>query len=151
MDLNKNIISTFALIAGLVLIFTFSSVYGWTPWKKKDANSSSNLVPAGIIGVKKHSSGNATVDLTPLFYDDGKLVFKISINTHNVDDLHKYNLKEITELKLGTLSLKPAKTPRLGGHHNSGKMVFEVNQLSDSFTITITGLDTPGKREFSWP
>lgn len=144
-------ISVIALITGLFMAFSFSLVYAWTPWQKKDANDGSSQVASGIIGSQKSSDGNVTVDLTPLSYDDGRLVVKISINTHNVDDLNKYNLKEIIALEIGNDSIKPVKTPRLGGHHNTGNIEFEVKKLPASFVIGITGLDSPGKREFKWP
>ncbi|MBU3915000.1 hypothetical protein KKA14_05635 [bacterium] len=140
-----------ALLTGLLVAISFSSIYGWSPWKKKDSTNESSQEGKGIFGVTKHSNGNTTVDLTPLSYEDGKLIVKISVNTHNVDDLDKYNLKEITKLETGSRAIKPVSTPSLGGHHNSGKIVFEVDVLPEKFSIGITGLDSPDKREFSWP
>ena len=129
------------LIAGFFITSFFSYTWGFTLWGKKESDQKAN----GIFGIKKQSGGDVTVDLTPLAYEEGKLVLRISINTHNVDDLNKYDLRKITTLEIGSNVIKPVKTPRLGGHHNSGKIVFEVDELPKQFAIRITGLDSPGK------
>ncbi|NQU64917.1 MAG: hypothetical protein HQ517_11655 [SAR324 cluster bacterium] len=147
---QKSILIT-TLITGFLISGFIFNVSAWSPWGKKDTGDESSRKVNGIFGVKKQSGGNVTVDLTPLSFEDGKLIIKVSISTHSVDDLNKYNLKEITQLEIGSNTIKPVKTPSLSGHHNSGKMVFEVAELPDKFAIGITGLDSPEKREFLWP
>lgn len=135
------------LIASFLIAGFFSYSYGFTLWGKKESGQKAE----GIFGVKKQSGGDVTVELTPLSYEEGELILRISINTHNVDDLNNYDLKKIMTLEIGSTVINPVKTPRLGGHHNSGKIVFEVEELPKQFAVGITGLNLAGKREFIWP
>ncbi len=139
------------IISGFLIAGFFSYTYGFTLWGKKDTSTELDQKADGIFGIKKQSGGDVTVDLTPLSYEEGKLVLRVSINTHNVNDLNKYDLKKITTLEIGSNVINPVKTPRLGGHHNSGKIVFEIDEFPKQFAVGITGLNSPGKREFVWP
>ncbi|MBU2649114.1 hypothetical protein KKI24_30685 [bacterium] len=151
MKKNQRALLVTTLLALFILAGFVSIGFAWTPWGKKDSDNESGQKANGIFGVKKQSGGDVTVDLTPVSFDDGELIIKISINTHNVDDLSKYDLREIIQLETGAASIKPVKTPRLGGHHNSGRIVFKVAELPDKFSIGITGLNSADKREFNWP
>jgi len=147
---NRSIILTI-LITSFLIVGFFSYTYGFSLWGNKESSTESEQKADGIFGVKKQSGGDVTVDLTPLSYEEGKLILRISINTHNVDDLNKYDLKKMMILEIESNAISPVKTPRLGGHHNAGKIVFEVDEFPKQFAVRITGLASPGKREFVWP
>lgn len=104
-----------------------------------------------IKGVKKTSEGEVIVYLTPIKFKKGELQVRIAIDTHNVDDLYKYNLKKIVTLDAGQNTVAPSSVPRLGGHHNNGKLVFKLDKLPNQLMIRITDLHDKGVREFIWP
>jgi hypothetical protein len=104
-----------------------------------------------IIGVKKTDQGDVVVNLEPRKYKDGKLTVRLQLETHNVNNLGTYNYKEIIKLESGNQKISPSSVPRIGGHHNTGDLVFNIDNLSDQFKIKVSGLNRPGVREFSWP
>jgi len=96
------------------------------------------------------SSGEVMVDLTPKDYEEGKLFVEIGVNTHTVNNLDSYDLKEITSLNYRDDVYFPLQALSLSGHHNNGQLVFEIPEKPDHFTILIEDLHDPGNREFSW-
>ncbi|PIN77954.1 hypothetical protein COV14_04860 [Candidatus Woesearchaeota archaeon CG10_big_fil_rev_8_21_14_0_10_33_12] len=97
----------------------------------------------------KTSNGEVTIDLTPKGVISGNAVFSIDLNTHSID-MAQYDLKEITTLIINGQEYKPISAPALSGHHISGELVFAVDNLSESFTIIITGIPDVEEREFVW-
>jgi hypothetical protein len=112
--------------------------------------SAAGATESGLFGVTQSSGGDVTVDLTPLKSSDGELQVKITITTHNVNNLHQYNLKEIVTLDDGARVVSPTSAPKLGGHHTTGKLVFPMDRLPNRFIIRIKGLHDQGIREFVW-
>ena len=95
-------------------------------------------------------SGDVSIDLTPhANLEDGKLVVDIAVNTHSVN-LNGFDLREIAILTSGAASLRPVAAPKLEGHHNSGKLVFESGTMPQAFTIRIHGIPALEERVFSW-
>jgi hypothetical protein len=95
------------------------------------------------------NSGDTMIELTPLIVDDGRLLVKFRLNTHAVR-LSSFNLKEITTLEYDENVLRPIKASRIGGHHSSGKMVFDVGEKIYSFTIKIKGIPKVQERVYAW-
>ncbi len=99
----------------------------------------------------KNSPGIVTVDLTPVRYDDGALIIEMAVNTHIVDGLDRYDLREIVALEANGKHYTPVNVFPLRGHHSYGEVEFGVGKLPDEFTITIDNLHDEGVREFRWP
>ena len=96
------------------------------------------------------NSGDVSIDLTPhASLEDGKLVVDIAVNTHSVN-LNGFDLRETTILTSGAASLRPVAAPKLEGHHNSGKLVFESGTMPQAFTIRIRGIPALEERVFTW-
>ena len=95
------------------------------------------------------SSGDVSIDLTPIEVGNDKLKVKISANTHSVD-LSQFDLKEITTLEYNGKVIKPVSAPALSGHHNDGELVFNTKEKIDSFTIKIRGIPNVEERVFKW-
>lgn len=129
------------IVFGMALFFLVPLV-----WANDNSNHSKE-----VIGVSKSSMGEVQIDLTPIENLNGELVVEIIFTTHNVNDLHKYDLKAITHLEYSGKTIKPSEVPRLGGHHPRGKIIFSVDDQPKKFKITIADLHDQGIREFSWP
>ena len=95
------------------------------------------------------SSGDVSIDLTPIEVGNDNLKVKISANTHSVD-LSQFDLKEITTLEYNGKVIKPVSAPALSGHHNDGELVFNTKEKVDSFTIKIRGIPSVEERVFKW-
>lgn len=102
------------------------------------------LISSGSTG-----SGEVSIDLKPHKVSDGQLEVDISVNTHSVS-LEKFNLKEITTLEFNGKSIRPVSAPSLTGHHNSGTLIFDIDEDIDSFTIKIVGIPKVEERIFEW-
>ncbi len=134
---KKNII---LFIVPIAILLVFFSVFLFLNLKTE----------AKQVYETKTSQGEVVIDLTPREFKDGKLYFDIGVNTHTVE-LENYDLKKLTILSYGGLSYKPALAPILSGHHNSGTLVFEVEDKLEEFTITINSIPDVEERVFIWP
>lgn len=105
----------------------------------------------GILGVTRESGGAVVVTLTPETFEDRRLTVEMAVNTHTVDDLHTYDLREITTLRADDAEVAPISAPRLEGHHSDGDLVFPLESLPSALTIEVRGLDEPALRTFRWP
>jgi len=97
----------------------------------------------------KNSAGEVTFDLTPIGLVDGQFTFSIEINTHTVD-LSQYDLKDYITFNYDEKSLKPIKAPQLQGHHNSGTLIFNLNEIPEEFNIKIIGIPDVDQRILEW-
>lgn len=138
-------------ILTILLAAFLVSAQSETTQEKNHTNLVKTEKKAKVFGMTKTQGEEVVVDLTPEKFKKGKLSIKIMISTHSVDDLQKYNLKEITALEFGDQKLKPISVPRLGGHHNQGRLVFELAELPEQFSIKISGLNLPEDSTFDWP
>ena len=129
-----------AVILIAVLIYSLSGFF-------INSNDTSNVDSNKFI--KKTSSGEVTIDLTPSF-DNGKLYVNIDVNTHTLD-LSAYNLKELAMLEFDNTKIKPVSAPKLTGHHNSGQLIFDAGKDLDRFKIKIAGIPDIQERVFEWP
>lgn len=105
---------------------------------------------ANPSNTKTSDAGEVSVELTPKKFENGKFYLSMGVNTHSVNDLNKYNLKEIITLSYKSKSYKPVSVPVVNGHHNGGELVFEMEEEPKEFKITIVSLAAEGIREFSW-
>jgi hypothetical protein len=113
--------------------------------EQKQVNALSfNPQTTGSLG-----DGDAVVELKPQMIDQNRLLVKFSINTHSVS-LAGYDLKEMATLEYGDNVLKPVKASRVGGHHSSGKIEFNINEDIDRFTIRINGIPDVEERIYQW-
>ena len=113
-------------------------------------NENNNIPIFKAIFSGSLDAGDATVELTPKGFDNGKFKVDISVNTHSVD-LSQYDLMEITTLQYGGRQIKPESVPKLAGHHNYGTMIFDLDKSPESFKITINGIPNVMERVFEWP
>jgi hypothetical protein len=114
---------------------------GQSSWKNTGAMP---MISSGGLG-----SGDATIELKPSKYKDGRLEVKFYANTHSVS-LGNYDLMKSTMLEYNGRTYKPVKSDRLRGHHANGKMIFEVDEKPDSFKIVIKGVPSVEERVFEW-
>lgn len=141
-----------AIIGAVTLIFiAWSTINAGSLFSFGGKLKSDDQAGSKFLGVERSSPGDVTVNLKPIEFEDGLLAVRIGIDTHNVDDLYKYDLKQITRLVIGTKSISPTSAPRLGGHHNNGKLVFNIGQIPERFSILIEGLHSKETRRFDWP
>jgi hypothetical protein len=97
-------------------------------------------------------SGDAVIELTPQMVDKNTLEVNFSINTHSVS-LSGFDLKDITILEHEVHVFKPVKASRIGGHHSSGVIVFDVGdkiENKDSFKIRLRGIPNVQERIYEW-
>ena len=122
------------------------------------------MIITGVLGLKvlkgdkrvivsdlgtKTSEGEVTVDLTPKEFNGGKFYVDIGVNTHSVD-LNGFDLKELVKLDINGEVIKPISAPELSGHHNSGTLIFKVEDKPNNFVIKIKGLPDTNERIFEW-
>ncbi len=151
--LSKKLLNKLKLFLVLLTLFILVSCSS----KESLDNSNFNIAEQNVVQVKeqlketKSSQGEVSVDLTPAKYEQGQFYFDVSINTHTVNDLNKYDLKEITILEYLGKDYHPISALKLNGHHNNGELVFSMDKEPENFVIKITNLHDLSVREFSWP
>jgi len=94
-------------------------------------------------------SGDALVEMTPRIKDGNKLLVHFSANTHSVR-LGDFDLTKITTLEYEGKILKPIKAGRLGGHHSTSVIVFDVGKEIKSFKIKLYGIPNIQERVYEW-
>lgn len=122
------------------------------PVRANPAAASNGVVSSEVSSSTSRSSeGEVSVELMPKGYRDGKFTMGMAVNTHTISDLNKYDLKAITTLTVAGKTYNPISVPELGGHHNSGELIFELPVEPQEYQITISGLDAVPTRTFTWP
>jgi hypothetical protein len=102
------------------------------------------MITTGGLG-----SGDMTMDVTPVKYKDGRLEVKYYANTHSVS-LGKYDLMELSTMHVDGKVYHPVKVDRMRGHHSGGKIVFEIPERPDRFSMVIQGLPGVENRLYEW-
>ncbi|GBE13990.1 hypothetical protein BMS3Abin14_00024 [bacterium BMS3Abin14] len=95
------------------------------------------------------NSGDAVIDLRPVRYHDGMMEVAFKANTHSVA-LENYNFTDHAELEFNGHTYRPVRSDRMRGHHNGGKMIFEVSERPEHFRIIIKGIPGPAERVYEW-
>ncbi|UCD35459.1 MAG: hypothetical protein JSU90_01105 [Nitrospiraceae bacterium] len=146
MKKTKLIIFLLSVIAGFALVAVLTG--GGTGSKNGALASDTGDFETKFTGSMEN--GDALVGLTPVI-DRQKLVVKFSINTHSVG-LNEHDLTESTVLEYGGKIVKPLKASRIGGHHSSGKIVFDFDGRDKifGFTIKIKGIPSIPERIYEW-
>ena len=98
---------------------------------------------------EKTSEGEVTVSLSPEYDNKGLLRVGYAINTHTFD-LSSVNLQEQVSLYIDGREIKPANSPSLEGHHNSGVLEFYVEKISLPFEIIIKDIPDVKLRKITW-
>jgi hypothetical protein len=143
-----------ALFFGVVLVFAIAKLSGnevdvtvkalAAEYKEQNGTQSFESKATGSMG-----DGDAVLELTPKMINRNRLLVKFSVNTHSVS-LSGYDLKEMATLEYNNKVLKPVKASRIGGHHSSGTVLFEVDEDISSFTIKIKGMPGIEERIYEW-
>jgi hypothetical protein len=97
-------------------------------------------------------AGDVVIELTPQPVDKNLLAVNFSINSHSVS-LSRFDLKDITVLEHEEHVFKPVKASRIGGHHSSGVIVFDVGDKvgnKDGFRIRLRGIPDVQERVYEW-
>lgn len=92
---------------------------------------------------------NATIEMRPHRFREGRLELKYYANTHSVS-LGKYNLMELTTLEYDGEVHRPVKIDRMRGHHAGGKIVFEMPEMPEHFRVVIRGVPNVEERVYEW-
>ncbi len=148
---NRNyILYGLLILVVIILVFAFT---GFSPNIPSRTTSTNNqgADESGFSSIDSGSTGpgDVSVELTPHDVTNGRLVVDVAVNTHSVD-LSPFDLKQITTLEYNGKSIKPITAPSLGGHHNSGELIFEVEEEINSFKIKIKGIPKVEERVFNW-
>lgn len=152
MKLEKIIVVLLAFFFGFVLIFLLSKISGNSTDLNTGALAGENQKQTRAFDPKitgSTGSGDAMIELTPQVTGNNKLVVDFSVETHSVN-LDLFNLKDITTLEYGGKVLKPVSAGRLGGHHSSGKIIFDVGEDIGNFKIRIKGVPEVQDRVYVW-
>ncbi len=94
-------------------------------------------------------SGDMTMEIRPVKYNDGLLEVKYYANTHSVS-LGRYDLMELCTLEVNGKFYKPIKADQMRGHHAGGRIVFEVSEKPDQFRIVIRDIPKVNERSYDW-
>ncbi|MBI2672579.1 hypothetical protein HYX16_06615 [Candidatus Woesearchaeota archaeon] len=132
---NKLELGLLIIIAG---IFLFSIMTLFNKPNNENLNSLARI-----------SESTVTVKIEPEKFADNNFYFKINLDTHSAD-LSKLNLRELIILEYEGKIVKPADTPKLQGHHNSGDLVFNLDKKPEKFTIKIKDIPDLPLRIFEW-
>lgn len=97
---------------------------------------------------EKISNGEVTISLSPE-YQKGVLKVAYSINTHTAD-LSGINLQEQISLNMDGKKINPSSPNSLSGHHNSGILEFNVNEIALPFEIIVKDVPDIQLRRFEW-
>lgn len=134
-------------IGGLIGLTTGRAAPGNPPAQFPAAQASPSRFPTISTGTT--AEGDVQIDLSPKGVNSGQLFVAVSANTHSVE-LSAYNLAELAVLEYGGKSVRPSSAPAFSGHHNSGSLVFNVDEDLQAFTITIRGIPAVSERVFAW-
>ena len=146
-DYENYVLYGLVILVVAALVYSFAGFF-WTP-QTKVASQATNEAGFELKSSGTTSSGDVSIDLTPIEVGNDNLKVKISANTHSVD-LSQFDLKEITTLEYNGKVIKPVSAPALSGHHNDGELVFNTKEKIDSFTIKIRGIPSVEERVFKW-
>lgn len=135
MEKLKLRVSTLAVLIGLMTIAFTAGI--------------SSALDTKAISIGSADSGGVVVELIPASYKNGKLTINLSMNTHSVS-LSGIDLAAVTVLKFKGKTYKPVKVKAGGGHHAYGKIIFEIAEEPEDFSITITGIPMVQNRVFKW-
>jgi len=137
------------LIYGILIVVV--AILGYT-LRDLFAGSPAVVVQENGLVMKTTGStneGDVQIDLTPAGIANGKLTISFATNTHSVD-MEQFDLKKITVLSYNGKNYAPVSAPKLSGHHNSGEIVFDLNEMPKSFKITIKGIPNVNERVYEW-
>jgi hypothetical protein len=140
----KNITVMFVSVLGIV--FSIASLNNEVNFTTEAMASGTRTLDTKTTG--SLDSGDAIVELTPKI-DKNRLIVIFSINTHSVR-LSSIDMKTMTTLEYGNKVLKPVKASRVGGHHASGEIIFNIEDDIDSFKIKIKGIPKIEDRVYEW-
>jgi len=151
--MNYEDYALYGIVIAVVGVLVYSLV-GFSGTGTGQSAYNQNPAPAVGSGFETVSTGSTgqddvSVDLTPVGVVDGKLEVDMAVNTHSVD-LSQFDLKKIITLEYAGKSVSPVSVPVLAGHHNNGKLAFDVGDNIDNFVIRIRGIPNVEDRVFAW-
>lgn len=143
-----------ALFFGVALVFGISKLAGKELNVTVQASGNDYQREAGTRSFEPKAtgsmgSGDAVVELTPRLTGNNWLEVSFSINTHSVS-LSNIDFMEIATLEHGGRVLRPVKAGRVGGHHSSGKIVFNIGEKISNFRVIIKGIPNIQERVYEW-
>ena len=142
-----------ALLVGLLIVVIGGLAYaafGFLGWNiGNSANLEGKNLGLKAISTGTTEDGDASIELTPLSFDNGRLIVALAANTHSVA-LDKFDLNKITTLEYANKIIKPSSVPSMSGHHVNGQLAFDVGDAMNGFTIKIDGIPKAEKRIFEW-
>jgi hypothetical protein len=155
MDKQKIILLTILTVAIIGLAYNIIGrrnknwVAGTTNIQHKPSLADSALLGYESIITGTTSPGDVSIELKPHQQVNGKLEVDVWVNTHSVD-LSQFDLEKAVMLDYDGKQAAPTSAPKLGGHHVSGTITFEVEKDVQSFTITIEGIPLQEVRTYTW-
>lgn len=98
----------------------------------------------------RNSEGDVSFALTPQAPAKGRFTVNVGADTHS-GDLAEVDLRRVMVLHAAGKTYRPVTASTFSGHHGSGSVAFELEQVPTSFFITITGVRNMGELKFAWP
>jgi hypothetical protein len=162
-------VSIYYIIAALFLVFSVFTIYQYRHTMinapvAENAVSKSAGGPTAVNFLKKGEypsfvsgvmePGNIRLELSPEGFENDAFKVRFFANAHDLI-LGTYDLALMTTLEYENRLLKPLRSDRMKGHHDSGLMVFDLGILHNpdsltTFSITVRGLPKEETRVFSW-
>ena len=138
--MNKN-----KVILSIVILIIIIAIYiGKNVFSSSKKTSKFETIETGSSGYN-----DVLIELTPKNTKGGKLVVKLSANTHSVE-LGEFDFMEVVSLKYDGNTIKPVYADNISGHHLSGEIVFEPGREISNFTIIIKGIPSVEERIYTW-
>lgn len=162
-------VSVYFIIAALFLVFSVFTIYQYRHTSINapavvNSTSESAGGPTAVQFIKKGEypsfvsgtmePGNIRLGLSPEGFENGAFKVRFFANAHDLI-LDTYDLALMTTLEYENRLLKPLRSDRMKGHHDSGLIVFDLGILHNpdsltTFSITVRGLPKEETRVFSW-
>ncbi|HLG24284.1 MAG TPA: hypothetical protein VI564_05135 [Candidatus Nanoarchaeia archaeon] len=136
-------------IVVIILGYSMRDLIAENPVSDVSAQNNQNQNPALAKTTGNTGDGDVQIDVTSKGIVNGKLAFDFAANTHSVS-LEQFDLKKLTSLSFNGKDYAPIAAPALSGHHNSGELVFDLNDVPNNFKIVIKGIPSVEERVFEW-
>ncbi len=151
LDKETVVLSAVVVVVVLLLGYSLYSSFSFVNIANDEGYLSDASVPITASGYDSKSvNGEVSVVLTPKRFNQGKFYVDYAIETHTFNGLDKIDLKEVVTLEYDGVTVKPSEASAMGGHHNFGTMIFDVDSEPKSFSIIVLNIPDVSERIFNW-
>lgn len=98
----------------------------------------------------KRTAGDISFALTPRTTAENHLVVDVRADTHS-GDLADLDLSQLVSVEIDGSVYQPIAATRLGGHHGSASVTFDIGVDLDRFTVAIGAVRGMDEQRLDWP